>query len=282
MASAAEDARTLEADVNYVADMDTMPYFYAKDHDRDNLVLETHRVTIADMRGAADPPRLERDGFELVDHVSRVRDFTDADEVAKTYTAEIEELIRTRLGADHVVVTKGGVLRFSDKTPRPDLVNSMPAGFAHIDYSRAAFDQFAAQHLGDRPDKDALLAGRYAAYNVWRVLSPPPQDMPLTVCAAPTMADSDRLEGEARIDGPGMTEADEIRFGSSLIRANPAHRWYWFSNMVPEEALLFKAFDSDRDRIQGCPHTAFANPDPDANPRASIETRAYAYWKADR
>jgi hypothetical protein len=280
MATTAQKARTLEADVNYVAAMDSMPYFYAKDHERDNLDLETHRVSIADMRDAEDRPQIERDGFELVDHESAVGDFNDPEEVAETYTAEIEKLIREKMGADHVVATRGGVLRFSQKTPRPDLVNSLPAGFAHIDYSRASFDRFAVQHLADHPEKDALLAGRYAAYNIWRVLSPPPQDMPLTVCAAPSMADSDRLEGEARIDGPGMTEADEIRFGSSLIKASPEHRWYWFSNMTPGEALLFKAFDSDLNRVQGCPHTAFVNPDPDANPRASIETRAYAYWKA--
>jgi hypothetical protein len=50
--------------------------------------------------------------------------------------------------------------------------------------------------------------------------------------------------------------------------------------MTPEEALVFKAFDSDLSRTQGCPHTAFDNPDPDAHPRASVEIRAYAYWKA--
>ena len=279
MVSAEIGVHTVEADINYVAEMDTMPYFYAKDHERDNLDLVTRRVTIADMRDAIDPPVLERDGFELVRHASRVRDFEDAEEVAEVYTAEIEELIRRITGADFVSVTTGGVLRFSNKTPRPDLINSLPAGFAHIDYSRSGFDTFAARNLSGRDDRDELLAGRYAAYNVWRVLSPPPQDMPLAVCAGPTMADSDRLEGEARIDGPGMSEEDEIRFGSSLIRPNRAHRWYWYSDMTPDEALIFKAFDSDLSRVQGCPHTAFANPDPAANPRASIETRAYCYWK---
>lgn len=277
MASAMGDIRTIEADINYVAPMATMPYFYASDHERDNLELETHRVAIADARGL--DIELERDGFALVSHRSAVRDFTDAGERTDVYTAEIAELIERITGADHVVVTPGGVLRYSTRTPHPELVNSLPAGFAHIDYSRGSFDDFARAHLGDRPDADELLAGRYAAYNVWRVLSPPPQDMPLTVCAAPTMADSDRLEGEARIDGPGMTEAEEIRFGSSLIKANPAHRWYWFSGMTPGEALIFKAFDSDLSRVQGCPHTAFQNPDPAAIPRASVEIRAYAYWK---
>ena len=281
MATAAQTP-TLKADINYVAPMATMPYFYAKDHERDNLDLETARVTIADMRDAADPPQLERDGFELVDHASTVADFQNPAEVARTYTAEIGELIRRVTGADHAVVTPGGVLRFSTRTPRPDLVNSLPAGFAHIDYSRASFEDFAARNIADHPDRAAFETGGFAAYNIWRVLSDPPQDMPLAVCAAPSMADSDRLEGEARIDGPQMTEADEIRFGSSLIKANPAHRWYWFSRMTQREALIFKAFDSDTARIQGCPHTAFENPDPEATPRASIETRAYVYWKHPR
>ncbi|MBC7986373.1 MAG: hypothetical protein H7X93_06840 [Sphingomonadaceae bacterium] len=267
-------SRTIEAEINYLGPMDSMPYFYAQDHERDNLALESHRVMIADARGRGFA--LERDGFELVPHASAVADFNDAEEVRELYTAEIETLIHAVTGADHVVVTPGGVLRFSTRTPRPELVNSLPAGFAHIDYSRAAFDAFAARNLADHPDGEALRGGRYAAYNIWRVLTAPPQDMPLTVCAAPSMADSDRIEGEARIDGDGI---DEIRFGSSLIRPNPAHRWYWFSGMTPDEALIFKAFDSDLERVQGCPHTAFQNPDPDANPRSSIETRAFAYWR---
>lgn len=271
MASA---ARTIEAEVNYIGPMDSMPYFYAKDHDRDNLALEPHRVSIEDARGRGFS--LEREGFEIVPHTSAVVDFHDPEEVRTVYAAEVAAMLEALTGTDHVVVTPGHALRFSDKTPRPDLVNSMPAGFAHIDVSRASFHEFAAANLADHPERDALLTGRYAAYNIWRVLTQPPQDMPLTVCAAPSMADSDRVEGEARLDGPGI---EEWRFGSSLIKANPAHRWYWFSGMTPEEALVFKAFDSDPARVQGCPHTAFRNPDPDALPRASIEIRAYGYWR---
>ena len=34
------------------------------------------------------------------------------------------------------------------------------------------------------PIGEALLAGRYVGFNIWRVLTPPPQDLPLAVCAA--------------------------------------------------------------------------------------------------
>lgn len=264
----------MEVDINYIGPMASMPYFYAKDHDRDNLVLEAHRVCITDAREMA--LDLETEGFGLVRHESAVTDFTDHGQTRDIYSAEIAALIKGVTGADHVAVTPGGVLRYSTQMPHPNLVNSLPATFAHIDYSRRSFAEFAARHLDDEPDRDALLGGRYAAYNIWRVLTQPPQDFPLAVCAASSMRDSDRMEGEARIDGPGVAE---FRFGSSLVRPNPSHRWYWFSGMTPDEALVFKAFDSDPSRVQGCPHTAFQNPDPRATPRASIEIRAFAYWR---
>jgi hypothetical protein len=87
----------------------------------------------------------------------------------------------------------------------------------------------------------------------------------------------DVTTGEAIIDAPGI---EEVRFGSSLDRANPAHRWYRYREVTPGEALIFKAFDSDRGRVQGCPHSVFDNPDCPAGiePRASVEIRAYAFF----
>src|SRR6187549_2978507 len=56
---------------------DTLPFFYARDHERDNLVLEPHRVEIADARQVDPAPGLDREGFTLVPHTSAVADFTD-------------------------------------------------------------------------------------------------------------------------------------------------------------------------------------------------------------
>ena len=52
--------------------------------------------------------------------------------------------------------------------------------------------------------------------------------------------------------------------------------------MRPEEALIFKQFDTADPAIVGVPHVAFADPSAPAAavPRASAEIRAYAYWKA--
>ncbi len=74
----------------------------------------------------------------------------------------------------------------------------------------------------------------------------------------------------------------EFRFGSSLYAASPRHRWGYFSDMTPEEALVFLAYDSADQRVPGCPHSAFDDPTcpADAVPRISCEIRAYVYWGA--
>jgi hypothetical protein len=276
MATLAARPRTVEAEINYLGPMESMPYFYARDHERDNLALEPHRVEIADARQAEPPPSLDREGFTLVPHRSVVTDFEDATQIANIYPAEIEALIKAVTGADHVVA-RGTVLRFSQQKNRDAYVNSLPAGFVHVDTSRESFAQFAAQHIAGRPDEAALLAGRYAAFNIWRVLTPPPQDLPLALCAANSVTEADRVTGEARVDGVGI---EEFRFGSSLYHANPRHRWFYYRDMFPDEALIFRQFDTADPAIVGVPHVAFADPSAEHPiPRASAEIRAFAYWK---
>jgi len=273
-------ADAVETEINYLGPMADMPYFHAQRHDLDHLNLEPHRVRIVDARPDRAALRLEEDGFLLVDHPSAV-DWLDDAQLGDIYPGEVAALIRRLTGADHVVVNGGAVRRFAERGARPEYVNSQPARFVHVDYSRESFDRFAASNLGDHPDRERLLGGdggHYAAYNIWRVVTPPPQDVPLAVCAASSVDPDDRVTGEARVDfGDGRPD---FRFGSSLFRANPKHRWHYFRDMTPAEALVFKAFDSDLSALQGCPHVAFDDPDcpADAPARGSVEIRAFAYW----
>ena len=69
---------------------------------------------------------------------------------------------------------------------------------------------------------------------------------------------------------------------SLLVRANPAHRWAYFSDMHHDEALVFVTKNSDPDRPHHVAHCAFDDPScpPDVPPRTSVEMRAIAYWFA--
>jgi hypothetical protein len=57
-------------------------------------------------------------------------------------------------------------------------------------------------------------------------------------------------------------------------------RWWYFSNMGADDALLFKFHDSDHSRTWRCPHTAFRDTSfKDAHIRESIECRSVAFWE---
>ena len=67
--------------------------------------------------------------------------------------------------------------------------------------------------------------------------------------------------------------------GAAIFHYSPDHRWWYFSNMVRDEALLIKFHDSDRSRAWRTPHTAFHDPSfPDAKIRSSIELRSVAFF----
>jgi hypothetical protein len=121
---------------------------------------------------------------------------------------------------------------------------------------------------------------RYAHYNAWRVLTPPPQDIPLAVCDARGISTSDLVDADLITDTPGMPESSIVVV---LLRYSPCHRWWYFSNMDRDEVLVFKSYDSDPDQPRQVPHSAFKNPGcpPGITPRASIEMRATAFWLGD-
>lgn len=272
----AERAAVVTASVNYLGPMAERPVFFSEAHHKNNLNLVATEVAIADFRGRPGEATLATTGFQLVDHPTATGDFRDADAVERIYLPEIRELIAGLTGARKVCVTRP-VLRWSERETHPEFVNSRPGRFAHVDYSRDAFHGFARTHLGADAEAGRWLAGRYAAFNIWRVMSRPPQDCPLGFVDRRTTAAADVVEGDAVIDARGQPE---FRFGSSLYRASPRHRWGYFRDMRPDEAAVFLAYDSADDGLPGVPHSAFDDPTcPDeAPPRASCEIRAYAFW----
>jgi hypothetical protein len=273
--AAGGQVRQVPGVVNYIAEMDERPRYYANDHARDRLTLDPRTVLITDARSLKTPPSLRVEGFELVSHRSAVSNFRDAEEVGAVHPAEIQALLLELTGADRVTVNGRGVLRFSEQSPDiGTLNNSHPARFIHIDISDATARQFSER---SKPQDVGRPVRRFAHYNVWRTFSAPPQDVPLAVCDPRTVAPADLVEADAIFDIPG---APEWSFESWLLRYNPAHRWTFWSNMGLTDALVFKTNDSDPAEPHFAPHSAFDDPScpPGGAPRASIEMRGIAYW----
>jgi hypothetical protein len=261
----------IEAGINYAARTVPRPRYYANDHSRDVLDIDPQVMQIIDGRATA--PSLDQEGFTLVRHVSTVADFTDADAVMNIHRDEIVALIQSLSGADSVQVTAPGILRFSEKSGKAgSLNNSIPARFVHVDISDATADLFVK---AGAPKGRPIV--RHAHYNIWRAISAPPQDVPLAVCDARSVARADLIEADAVFDVEGQPDWS---FEGWVVAHNPAHRWHWFSDMTRDDALVFKTNDSNPAFARCVPHVAFDHPacPADAPPRASIEMRATAFW----
>jgi hypothetical protein len=256
--------------ITYLRPMAVRSRYHANDISRDVLDRDPHTVAIADIRTATDTPRLDREGFALVSHVSAVADFADA---GALYRDEIIALISDLSGADAVVVNSPGILRFSEQSAQSGMLNnSRPARFAHVDVSDATAAAFA-----ERAKPQGRTMRRFAHYNIWRCVSAPPQDVPLTLCDARSVGPQDLFEADAIFDEPGKPEWSFIGL---VLAHNKAHRWHYTSQMTPDEVLVFKTNDSDPAQPHAVPHVAFNDPScpPDTHPRRSIEMRATAYW----
>lgn len=261
----------LVATINYVARTATRPFYHANAHHLDQVPLAPCAMPLTDGRSAA--PALDREGCVLVPHTSNVADFADPAAVAAVHPAEIEALLQAQTGADMVLVTAPGIVRFSEASGRAgSRDNSHPARFVHIDATDRTSAGFAA-----RACPPGRTVRRHAHYNVWRAFSGAPQDVPLAVCDARSVSADDLIVADAIFDPPGGAG---WRFDSWVLAANPAHRWLWFPDMTRDEVLIFKSSDSLL--ANPAPHVAFDNPAAPAGcpPRASIEMRALAFWFA--
>jgi hypothetical protein len=71
-----------------------------------------------------------------------------------------------------------------------------------------------------------------------------------------------------------------VAYVSSVF--NPDQRWFYLSDLTPDDVVVFKGSDSDPAAPFGCLHGAFKQPTPPvgAVPRASVEARVFAFFDA--
>lgn len=271
----------LRIPLNYIGPMTVRPRYHADDCSRDVLTLDPRTVEVEDARSRAQPHSLAQAGFALLPHKSRVSDFHNAEEIARVYRLEARRLLLELTDADDVVLSARPVRRFARASPDPlrlidsgQLYDSCPGRFVHVDINNVAAEAFAKRW---RPKGNDRPVRRFAHYNIWRVFSPPPQDVPLAVCDSRSLSASDLVVADAVMDIPGKPESS---YEGLVVRYGPRHRWSYFSDMNREEVLVFKSHDSDAAQPNHVPHAAFNDPACPSGlaPRASIEMRGIAYW----
>lgn len=222
------------------------------------------RVAILDARPIAAELSLAENGAALAPSRSAVTDFTDEAEVRRRYYPEVEALLRARAEAREVVVF--------DHTVRIDGAGAhggrVPVRRPHGDYTPKSGPQRLRDVLG--PERAADWArGRWRIVNVWRPFGGPVEMAPLAFADPATLAPGDLVATD-------LVYPDRVGEVFSLAWS-PGQRWMYLPDMIPEEALLLKTYESDPHApARFVPHTAFDDPGspPAAAPRRSIEVRA--------
>jgi hypothetical protein len=263
--------------MSFLGHVEGKPVFHGRQRELDNLPLVEREVDIEDARPRQASFSLDTHGFQLIRHQTAVTDFLDPVQVRTIYRDELQALIVALTGADWAVALSSSVVRRSERAKRYALDGTtVPGRFAHCDYSpNAAGSRFWAESVLSEERLTACLQGRYAIYNIWRTFSKPPQDTPLAICDARTMRAEDCVFCDCVMDAEGKSD---FRFENSVFRYCATQRWYYFSNMCRDEALVFKGFDSDVRQAGGVAHCAFDDPrcPTHAAGRESIDERVLA------
>jgi hypothetical protein len=273
-----QSGRTVQGSISYFGQAPEKPTFHAQDHRRDNWQADQRTVTFHDARTWTRPPTLEREGVCVADFPTSI-DFTDSQQVKQRYGHEIAEVVKALTGAKRVFGFPQGHMRFSPRSNRYQTgQNTQPAHFPHVDCSPNTAHGLIANSYFGAPKEELKPNQRLVGFNVWRVVSEPPQDWPLAACDIQTVDRDDLVLADGVYD---YGEMPWMRAEAYLVRHNPRHRWIYFSDMRPDEALIFRAYGSEPDWIAPAPHTAFADPTcpPEAGGRISVESRCYAIFE---
>ena len=232
--------------------------------------IEEHVVPIHDMRPIADSLSFDRNGFVLLNGTSAVPGAGNDEEKKRIFAAEAAAMIKELTGATKVI-TFGAMLRTDDKNAGD---GNLPAFGAHVDYGARTVRDFTFDHM-PAEEAERRLASRHMLINIWRPLKPVERS-PLALCDASTVDRTDLFQSEVR---GGLGDVNRRSLWGFNLAFNPEHRWYYAPRMGPDEAYLFRLFDSDPDAVQWTGHSAFEDPTspPDASPRQSIEIRTIAY-----
>ena len=237
---------------------------------QENCAYEFVQVHVSDARLHALRPNLDAEGFELHDAPSAVADMLDEAQVRATYYPELVDLARlATVGQEAIVFDHQVRRREKDRRAltygRHGFALVGPAGRIHNDYTEQSGRRRLGLVLGDRlhEAKDR----RFCVVNVWRPITHPVVDTPLGLCDARSVRAEDFVVTELRY--PDRTgEAYQVIH-------RPEHRWAYFNRMHPDEAIVFKQYDSALNVARFTPHAAFELPNipPDAPLRTSIEAR---------
>lgn len=248
-------------------DRDDVPAIGSRQSRRANTAYRD--VTIGDARLAGESFALETAGFELS---AEAVPFDAAAKDRREYHRALLDLVKRVSGATETVML-ADLIRTEDQSD----FNKAYARFVHCDYNLDSTEGMALDLLrrrGIEPDT----GWTFVWYNTWQPFDWPAEQHPLAMLDVRSIDDGDIIDYRytGYHGGDGGEEDAGARVAAPVY--NPEHRWWYYSEMTPDEVLLSKQGDPRPGHTAQCPHTSFVDPNlaDDLRPRRSIEARILA------
>ena len=227
--------------------------------------MEDHPAIVRNARMA--DTSFETHGFAVVKDPVDI-DFSDPADFEARYYPHVSQVVKDLTGAREVFAFMG-IWRGGE-----DEKGGGPALSAHVDFNEAAV---RGQLNRLAPGRETEFAGkRLVNINVWRGTAPV-ENSPLAVCDARSVEKGDFLRVTFGKPEGGFQEGMPAGLNMAY---NPKHRWYYFPDMQPDEALVFRLFDTGNPDWAMTGHTAIVDPTstPGSPKRESFEVRTIAVF----
>ena len=227
--------------------------------------MEDHPATVRNARLV--DTSFKTHGFALVRDPVDI-DFSDQQDFEQRYYPHVSELVKKLTGASEVLAFMG-IWRGGE-----DDKGGGPALSAHVDFNAEAMRMHLSRIAPGRDEEFARK--RLVNINVWRGTKPV-ENSPLAVCDARSVEKGDFLRVTFGRPEGGFKEGMPAGLNMAF---NPKHEWYYFPDMQPDEALVFRLFDTANPDWQMTGHTAIVDPTsrPDSPKRESFEVRTIAVF----
>ncbi|KAJ2987203.1 hypothetical protein NUW58_g4636 [Xylaria curta] len=260
---------------------------------------DTHAIQVNNLRGRENEFNIHTHAFQPCTWEPSTVSL-DSDEIKKLIYPEAEEFVKKITKATRVHCISHLIRRntveaniealkkreadvgrdnISDKEV---LGNTFPGRYAHIDQSGQGARTLLRDNLPDEAEE--LTKTRWGTVNLWRPIRTIRRD-PLGVCDGRTVDDEDLVPIDLNLPpkntNSGYEDASRGNgFQTLEVRTNPKHKWYYLSEMQPDEALVFKCYDTKDSSKSRCCHASFQHPQiVDDTPRESMEMRFFVFYE---
>ena len=198
-----------------------------------------HPVNVFDARELNPRPSISTFGFTLIEHTTRCTDMSDQKMVTSVLYKEYANLLQDLTGCSDVKVTqhqyRNGYGGLPEGHPRG--ARATPNGSEGI-YSGIHSDVTPYSE----PGWATLVDDRnFQVFNFWQSSDQarPIQVMPLSLC------DMNSVDPQDMIYADSWNQTKHPRkLVSYRLAFNESQKWYYYPNMLPNELLIFKQYDS--------------------------------------